>query len=167
MSIVESLLSEYDREMATTRRVLERVPMDLASWRPHEKSMTMGRLASHLAEIPEWAVKGCTLHEVDVAPAGAPPPQRLTYGSGTELLAVLDGTATRGRAAIAGMTDAALLEPWTLKAGGTVVTTMPRLDVVRIWVLSHTIHHRGQLTVYLRLNGVPVPGIYGPSADER
>lgn len=167
MTITQMLLPEYDQEMATTRRVLERVPMELAPWQPHTKSMTLGRLASHLAEIPEWAVRGCTTDDFDVAPPGAPPPVRRTYGSLEELLGVFDGNVARGRDAIAAMTDEAFGLPWSLKAGGTVVLTMPKLGVVRTWVLSHTIHHRGQLSVYLRLHEVPLPGIYGPSADER
>jgi len=167
MSVAEALLVEYDREMATTRRVLERVPMHLASWRPHEKSMTLGRLASHLAEIPEWGVHGCARDGIDVAPPGAPSPQRVTYGSLEELLGVFDGHVTTARAAIAGTPDAAFTHPWSLKRAGAVVLTMPRLDVVRIWVLNHAIHHRGQLSVYLRLHDVPLPGIYGPSADGR
>lgn len=164
MSIAELLLPEYDREMATTRRLLERVPMHRASWKPHEKSMTLGRLASHLADIPEWAVKGCILDEIDVAPQGGPP-QRPIYGSVEELLAVFDRNVTDGRAAIADMTDEAFARPWVAKAGGVVRLTLPKADVMRTWVLGHTIHHRGQLTVYLRLNDVPLPGIYGPSAD--
>ena len=165
MSIAESLLTEYDHEMTLTRRLLERVPMDRASWKPHEKSMTLGRLASHVAENTEWALKGCTLDELDVAPPGSPPPQRRTYGSVEELLAVFDRHVRDSRAAIAATTDEAFARPWVLKAGGVVRLTMTKASVVRTWGLNHMIHHRGQLTVYLRLNDVPLPGIYGPSAD--
>jgi uncharacterized damage-inducible protein DinB len=165
MSIAEILLPEFDREMALTRRLLERVPMDRASWRPHAKSMTLGRLASHVAENTEWAVTGCTRDEIDVAPPGAPPPQFRTCESVEELLAVFDRHVRDGRAAIAAMTDEAFARPWALKARGVVRLTVSRADVVRTWGLNHTIHHRGQLTVYLRLNDVPLPGIYGPSAD--
>ncbi len=166
MSFVEPLLTEYDRETAVTRRLLERVPMHLASWKPHAKSMTLGRLASHLAEIPQWGVRACTMDEMDVAPPGAPPPQRITYGTSEELLAVFDRNVASARTAIAATADDAFLRPWSMKAGGTVVTTMPKAEVVRTWMLSHLIHHRGQLSVYLRLHDVPLPGIYGPSADE-
>jgi len=166
MPIGKNLLPEFDHEMATTRKVLERVPDDKLAWKPHEKSMSLGRLALHLAEIPHWAAEVLKSAEFDIMPPGAPPYQPKEARSRQEILAEFDKNAAEARAAIAGASDAEFAGNWSLLAGGRNIFTQPRAGVVRGMVMSHLIHHRGQLTVYYRLNGVPVPSIYGPSADE-
>ncbi len=162
MAIKDALLPEFDHEMATTRRVIERVPDGKFAYKPHDKSMTMGRLASHIADMPTWAVSGITLDSLDLA-AGHKP---FEAASQAELLAAFDKNASAARSAIAGATDETFMKNWSLKNGATTLMTMPKIAVVRSFVLNHIIHHRGQLSVYLRLNDVPVPSIYGPSADE-
>jgi len=166
MSFSEALLPEFDHEMANTRRTLERVPEDKFDWKPHEKSGAMGWLASHLATMPGWAVETIERDELDVAPPGEPPYTMKQATSQAELLALFDQHIAAARAAIAGASDEHLLKPWSLLAGGQVILTMPRIAVLRTWVMNHTIHHRAQLSVYLRLNDIPVPSLYGPSADE-
>lgn len=163
MKLSETLLPEYDQEMATTRKLLERVPDDRLDWQPHTKSMSLGRLAGHLADVP--ALGSLILHResFDIA-AGA--------GSGDKpstrqaIVDLFDANVRNTRAAIESADNEALMQPWTLQKGDHVVFTLPRLAVLRAMVLSHSIHHRGQLSVYLRLNDVPVPSVYGPSADE-
>jgi uncharacterized damage-inducible protein DinB len=167
VSIAASLIPEFDDEMASLRRALARVPEASFAFRPHEKSMTLGRLATHLSELPFWAVQTCTLSELDVAPPGAPPFSPQTLATIDAILAQLDRNVALARAAITATTDGGFLGPWTLKAGGRTVSTHTRLAVYRSRVMSHMIHHRGQLSVYLRLVGAKVPAIYGPSADER
>ena len=154
-------------EMAKTRKTLERVPEDKFAWKPHDKSMTMGRLTGHLAEIPMWAALMIDEAGYDVAPAGAPPPRAYTAASRQEALDTFDKNVASARAAIAGASDERLMEPWSLLHGGVPAFTMPRIAVLRGFIMNHTIHHRAQLGVYLRLNDVPVPAIYGPSADEQ
>jgi uncharacterized damage-inducible protein DinB len=164
MTIAESLLPEFDREMGLTRRVLERVPDGVFAWKPHDKSMTMGRLAEHLAELPGWLKVAVVDDGIDMAtgrPPGYEPP-----ATRAAVLTMFDKNATEARSALAGRTDAELMAPWTLKAQGKEVFTMPKAVVIRGFVMNHVIHHRGQMSVYLRLQNVPVPSIYGPSADE-
>ena len=158
----QSILPEFDHEMENTRKSLERVPEDKFSFKPHAKSMTLGALATHLATINHWAEAILGLESFDVSTA--PPNSELK--SRAEVLATFDKNTAIARKAIADATDAHLLKPWTLTAGSKTVLTMPRVAVVRSFLLNHTIHHRAQLGVYLRLNDVPVPSIYGPSADE-
>ncbi len=158
----QSILPEFDHEMENTRKSLERVPEDKLSFKPHAKSMTLGALATHLATINHWADAILGLDSFDVSTV--PPNPELK--SRAEVLAAFDKNTATARKAIADATDAHLLKPWTLTAGSNTILTMPRLGVVRSFLLNHTIHHRAQLGVYLRLNGVPVPSIYGPSADE-
>lgn len=165
-AISQSLLPEFDHEMATTRRVLERVPEDRLAFRPHPKSMTMERLAGHVSEIPWWAEVTLNGPEFDVAPVDGPKQSAATMTTRAELLAAFDAKVEKARGLLAGTTDAAMMEPWSLKAGGKVVLSMPRVAVLRSFVMNHLIHHRAQLAVYLRMNDVPVPSIYGPSADE-
>jgi len=160
--ISASLLPEFDNEMATTRRTLERVPEDKFGWAPHQKSMTLGQLASHIAHTPGWATVAITRDSFDIATEYQP----FAAGSRAELLAEFDRNAASARAAIAGASDEALMQPWSLTNTGNIVMTMPKIAVVRTFMMNHGIHHRGQLSVYLRLNDVPVPSIYGPSADE-
>ena len=164
MAIKDALLPEFDHEMGLTRRLLERVPDDKLGWQPHQKSMTMGRLATHIAEIPHWA-QTIIKDAVFVMPPGRYQPK--TVASTAELLTFFDDTVAAARALIAPVTDAELTGTWTMRAGGHDVISMPKAAVLRTLVMSHLIHHRGQLSVYLRENNVPLPSIYGPSADER
>ena len=159
---VDELRQELEQEARTTRRVLERVPEDKLAWKPHEKSMSMGGLATHLANLPNWG--GNILNEpfFDLADA---PPNLAEKTSRAEILAAFDETAKRTRGWL-DKTDPELMAPWTLKRGGHEMFTMPRISAFRSFVLYHSVHHRGQLTVYLRLNNVPLPAIYGPTADE-
>lgn len=166
MSIAESVLPELDHEMATTRRLLERVPADQAAWKPHPKSFSLGDLAAHIANLPVWGVMTMQQTELDLNPVGGPTWETPTYGSLDNNLATFDGNVKTLRAALAGASDADYFVSWTLKSAGKVALTMPRVVVIRSFVLNHLIHHRGQLSVYLRLKDVPIPSIYGPSADE-
>jgi len=166
MTLSEMLLPEFDQEMAKTRRTLERIPEDKFGWKPHEKSMTLGRLASHLAEIPTWGSNAINQDSVDIMPAGAPPYQPVILGSRAEILEMFDKNVADARRAISRASDEQFMQPWSLLAGGKTIFTESRLTVLRAMVISHEIHHRAQLGVYLRLNNIPVPAIYGPSADE-
>jgi uncharacterized damage-inducible protein DinB len=166
MGLTEALLPEFDDEMANTRKTLERVPEDKFTWKPHEKSMTMRELAIHLATIPGWVVPMIRQNVLDIAPPGEPPYQPPSADSRTEVLKIFDENVEAARAAIAGARDEHLLQPWTLLSGGRTVFTLPRSTVLRSMIMNHSIHHRAQLGVYLRLNDIPVPAIYGPSADE-
>jgi uncharacterized damage-inducible protein DinB len=165
MSIVESLLPEFDREMGLTRRLLERVPDGQFAWKPHEKSMTLGRLAEHLAELPGWAKVSILDTGIDMS--ASRPPHYVPPATRAAVLAMFDKNVTESRTALTGRTDAELMAPWTLKAQGKEIFTMPKAIVLRGFVMNHIIHHRGQMTVYLRLQDVPLPSIYGPSADEQ
>jgi uncharacterized damage-inducible protein DinB len=163
VTIKEALLPEYDHEIATARKLLQRVPDAHLDWRPHEKSMSLGRLATHLAEIPGWASSIIAKDELDMTGEYHP-----RVGASTaEILTLFDESAAAARAALAARSDAEFLAPWTFKRNGQPLFTMPKVAVVRSWLLNHLIHHRGQLSVYLRLRNVPLPAIYGPSADER
>lgn len=166
MPISQALLPEFDHEMANTRKALERVPEDKFGWKPHEKSMTLGRLATHVAELAGWVPTTLERESLDLAPPGAPAYQPQTAGSRAELLESFDKNVAAARAVIGGAADAQWMVPWTLLVGGKTMFSMPRIAVLRGMVMNHMIHHRGQLAVYLRLNDVPVPALYGPSADE-
>lgn len=166
MSLSATLLPEFDQEMASTRKTLERIPMEKPDWKPHEKSMAMGPLAIHVATIPDWAAVTIAQDSLDFMPEGGQPYQPPKLSTQKELLEAFDQGVVKARAAIAGASDEHLAKPWTLLAGGKVIFTMPRAAVLRSMVLNHLIHHRAQLGVYLRLNGIAVPAIYGPSADE-
>jgi len=166
MALNEALLPEFDAEMANTRKTLERVPTDKFSWKPHEKSGTMGWLANHMADVPEWAVYTLQQESLDMAPNGVaptpPPPPKTTQ----ELLAKFDKNVTAARALLAKASDSEMHKTWSLLSNGTTIIAMPRIACLRTWVMNHGIHHRAQLGVYLRLNNIAVPAIYGPSADE-
>jgi uncharacterized damage-inducible protein DinB len=164
MAIRDGILPEFDREIAVTRRVLERVPEGKPQFKPHERSMTLERLAGHVAELPGWA-KETILQDSIVMGQGGQDTLKMT--SRKQLLEEFDKRAATGRAAIASASDEELMKPWSLVAGGKPVFTLPKIAVLRGFVMNHLIHHRGQLSVYLRLNDVPVPSIYGPSADEQ
>jgi uncharacterized damage-inducible protein DinB len=161
MAMNQALLGEFDHEMANTRKSLERVPDGKFDWKPHTKSMTMGALATHIASIPHWGKM-----TLDVNTPGGQQVRQPELKSKAEVLAFFDKSVPEARAAIANATDQSLMSPWSLLNGGKAVFTMPRVGVLRSMIMNHMIHHRAQLGVYLRLNDVPVPSIYGPSADE-
>jgi uncharacterized damage-inducible protein DinB len=163
MSIKDALLPEYDHETGTTRRLLERVPADRLAWKPHEKSMTLGRLATHVAELPAWGKM--TLDRTEFNIEG--PYQPATGNTPAEILALFDENVAATRKKLQEAGDGELMAMWTLKSEGKEVFSMPRIGVLRTMVMNHMIHHRGQLSVYLRENDVPLPPIYGPTADER
>ena len=167
MKISETVLPEFDQEMANTRKALERVPTAKFSWKPHPKSSEFGALAAHITNLPDWAGLTMQADSFDYAPPGAPPYQTPKYASTEELVAAFDKSVAQARSALAAADDATFLAPWSLLAGGKTMMTMPRIAVIRTFVMNHTIHHRAQLGVYLRLNDIPVPGVYGPSADEQ
>lgn len=166
MSLSEMLLPEFDQEMSTTRKTLERVPEDKFGWKPHEKSSAMGGLATHLANIPTWTVHTLGKDELDIAPPGAPPARPEELKTRSELLEKFDQNVKEARDAVSAASDERWYGSWSLLLGGKTLLTMPRAVVMRSFVMSHMIHHRAQLGVYLRLNDVPVPSVYGPSADE-
>ena len=166
MPINQALLGEFDHEMANTRKTLERVPADKFGWKPHAKSGTMIWLAAHVAQIPGWCKETFTLTELDIAPPGQPPQQPVVPKDRKELLDLFERGVAAGRAALANASDEDMMKPWSLLSGGKAIFTMPRIAIFRGFVMNHMIHHRAQLGVYLRLNDVPVPAIYGPSADE-
>jgi uncharacterized damage-inducible protein DinB len=166
MSLSQALLPEFDHEMANTRKTLERVPEDKFDWKPHDKSFAMGPLATHLATLPSWGAVTIEQDSIDIAPVGDPPQKNEPAKSVEELLARFDTNVASARAAIAGASDEHLLKTWTLYAGGKQIFAIPRIAALRSFVMSHNIHHRAQLGVYLRLNDIAVPSIYGPSADE-
>ncbi len=154
-------LKEFDQEMASTRKLLERVPSEKGTWKPHEKSFALGHLTQLVAWIPGWIAT--SLHEphIDLASSGG-----YSFESTETLLQTFDANVRNAREALAAVTGSALDAPWSLKHGEQVLFTAPRGEVVRQH-LSHLVHHRGQLTVYLRLVNVPLPPVYGPTADER
>jgi uncharacterized damage-inducible protein DinB len=164
-TLTQALLQEFEMEMPNTRKTLERVPENF-DWAPHTKSMSMGRLAQHLAEIPDWAVKAISLDELDLAPVGAPPAERPVARSRAQVMEIFDKNVAAAKAAIAGTNDDHLMKSWSLKMGGKTILSLPRMAVLRNFVLNHNVHHRAQMGVYLRMNDVSVPSIYGPSADE-
>jgi uncharacterized damage-inducible protein DinB len=163
MSFSETLLPEYDQEMAGTRKILEALPDENFGWKPHEKSMTLGRLASHVAEMPSWAETTITTGKLVIGPDFLP----FNAKTKAEILDFFDKSVVAGRAALAAASDEELSKNWELEYGGRVVMSMPRTLVLRNMVMNHMIHHRGQLSVYLRLNDLPCPGMYGPSADDK
>ena len=162
MAIVDALLPEFDHEMATTRKLLERVPEDKFDWKPHARSFSLGALAAHVATLPMWGTDTLTRSEVNIGstpPPAAPP-------SKSELLASFDRNVATARAELVNKTDAEMTAMWSLMRGTQTIFSMPKAVVWRSFVLNHLVHHRGQLSVYLRLLDVPVPSMYGPSADE-
>jgi uncharacterized damage-inducible protein DinB len=148
--------------MTSTRKTLERVPDGKFAWKPHEKSFAMGALATHVANLPSWVGIAMSTESLDVSQPFAPP----KADTRQELLAMFDQNVAAARAVIAGASDADMMKSWSLKMGEKTMFTMPRAAVLRSFFMNHIIHHRAQLTVYLRLNNLPVPSLYGPSADE-
>ncbi len=162
MAFTDALLPEFDHEMATTRKLLERVPEARLGWKPHQRSMSLARLATHLAEIPRWSKHIIDEDEIDLK--GDYRPNEET--SVAAILSLFDKSVAESRKSMAAKSDAELMAPWTFKVQGKTMFSMPRVAVMRSMLFNHIVHHRGQLSVYLRLNDVPVPPIYGPSADE-
>lgn len=166
MALSDQLLPEFDREMATTRKFLERVPDDRLAWKPHEKSWSMAQLGTHLSNIPSWTGFTIKLDSLDVNPPGQPPYREPEKQSRQEMLDAFDKFVAEGRDAIASASDPALTAAWTLLSGGNALLTMPRIEVLRSYIMNHSIHHRAQLGVYLRLCDIAVPQAYGPTADD-
>ena len=160
MPIADVLLPEFDQEMTTTRRVIERVPSDKGEWKPHPKSFSLGHLAQLVAWMPGWFTQMLQETSLDLATAG-----KYSYESTETLLRMFDENVREARKTIAETSDAEFAVPWSLKHADRVLMTLPRAAVTR-QTMNHLVHHRGQLTVYLRLLDVPVPSIYGPTADE-
>lgn len=163
MAFTDALLPEFDHEMATTRKLLERLPEGCLGWKPHDRSMSLGRLATHLAELPQWSMHIINEDEIDLKGGYQP----RVADSVAAILSQFDAAVAECRKAMASKSDAELMAPWTFKVNGKTMFTMPRLAFMRSMLFNHMVHHRGQLSVYLRLNDVPVPAMYGPSADER
>jgi uncharacterized damage-inducible protein DinB len=164
MAAKDALLPDFDHEMAVTRRVLERVPDHALGWRPHERSFDLGGLAYHLAVIPRWGRSILDHDSYDLLDSSRrpadPPPSRAA------ILETFDRHVSDVRRALLERSDAELMAPWALKRGGQLVMSLPRYAAFRSLLLHHTIHHRGQMTVYLRMQGVAIPPIYGATADE-
>ena len=163
MTISQMMLPEYDNEMKSTRKMLECVPDENLGYKPHEKSMTLGRLAGHVAELPGWIPYTINMDSLELTPDMKP----LIATSREQLLAAFDKNSAEGRASLEGAGDECLMAPWSLIIGGHKAFTMPRAAVLRSMVMNHVIHHRAQLGVYLRLNNIAIPGSYGPSADDK
>ena len=165
MAIKDAFLPEFDHEVGTTRRLLERVPEADLGWKPHQKSYTLGQLAAHIASLPHWLGLICERGEADAAESleEARPKEPASLD---QLLRTFDANVKQARRYIDELGDSAMMSRWTLKDGGREIFSMPRASVLRSFVMNHLIHHRGQLTVYLRLRDVPLPSVYGPTADE-
>src|SRR5216684_7964130 len=166
MTIGQMMLGEFDQEMQNTRKTLERWPDEKGNWKPHEKSGTVGWLAGHIATMPGWTAVTLTTDQLDYAPVDGPAYQPPKTDNRKELLAVFEKNVAEARTALASVSDQEIMKPWKLLAGGKEIFTMPRVACLRGMIFNHIIHHRAQLTVYYRLLGIPVPVLYGPSADE-
>jgi uncharacterized damage-inducible protein DinB len=166
MPLAQALLPEFDHEMSNTRKCIERIPEDKLDWRPHPKSFDFRGLATHLANMPKWTVMTLAETSFDMQPAGEEPIQEEPIPSVAGAVEMFDTNVAAAREAIANASDEDMLATWSLLKGGEEVLTMPRVAVLRSFIMNHAIHHRAQLGVYLRLNDVPVPALYGPSADE-
>jgi uncharacterized damage-inducible protein DinB len=165
MSYAESILPEFDQEMANTRKVLERIPDDKFDWRAHPKSNTIGWNANHLAEIPGWVEGTVASDTFDIAPTGGSRYQSPNLTTRKEILDLFDRNVASARKAIAAAKDQDMGKTWSLVEGGKPLLSLPRAAAIRTFILNHLIHHRAILCVYLRLNDIPVPGLYGPSGD--
>jgi len=166
MSIAELLVPEFDQEMAGTRKVIERVPEDRLTWKAHPKSNTIGWVASHIVEIPGWVEGTLTTESWDIHPPGGEAYKTPPFTNRKQALELFDANVAAARKAIAATSDQEFAKEWSLLMQGKPLFTMTKYAVVRNMVINHLVHHRGILTVYLRLNDVPVPGLYGPSGDE-
>jgi uncharacterized damage-inducible protein DinB len=166
MELTELFLAEFDREAARSRRALEQVPEGKHDWKPHEKSMMFGYLADMVATIPNWIEMIVSQDELDIAPKGGPKQARAALNTSAEYIQALEKASEAARAALRGTNEAHLMTPWRLLAGGQVVSNTSRHEMIRD-TINHWAHHRGQMTVYLRLMGAIVPALYGPSADDK
>ena len=164
MALKDAFIAELKHETALTKKILERVPIDQKDWKPHEKSMSIGRLATHIAETIAWV---STIRNIDDFDFMAKPFKFHVAGSQEELLQIFQTNLDNAIADLSAMTDEDFEKIWTVRRGEQVVYQLPKKIAVRGWAFNHQFHHRGQLSVYLRLLNVPVPGMYGPSADER
>jgi len=164
MPLSDALLPEFDHETGVTRRLLERLPDDKFEWTPHPKSMPLGRLAAHVAEVLTWLPE--TVHKNEINWDTTAPSQPKNFPTRADVLKYFDESRDAARSALAGVSDAELMQPWSFKKDGQVVFSQPKVGVIRSMVLNHMIHHRAQLGVYLRMQNVPLPAMYGPSADE-
>jgi len=162
MPLVDALLPEFDHEMTVTRKVLERVPDGQFDWKPHQKSMSLGQLAQHVATIPTWGNVAMSQDAFDLAAN----PQAAQLPTRNEILSLFDRNVSDARAALVGKGDGEMMAPWALKRGAHTLFSMPKASVWRSFVMNHLIHHRAQLGVYLRMHDIPLPSVYGPSADE-
>ena len=167
MAISASMLPELEMELVTTRKCLERLPTEKFSWKPHEKSMPLVNLATHIVNMLGWGTTTCQQDNFDMAPVGGAPYREEPAATTADLLAQFDQHAAAFKAALAATTDEQMMQTWSLLSGGNVVMAMPRIACLRGMIFNHIVHHRGQLTVYMRLNDISVPSIYGPSADEQ
>lgn len=165
MSFADSFIPEFDHEMKTTRSLLERVPFDKSSFKPHTKSTALGPLASHIANLVGFGDRIVHSDEINFVPPGGERRTPREFSNTADLLAAFDENVAKTRTAIQSLKDDQLGTPWSLKMGEHVIFTQPRASVVRTFMMNHIIHHRGQLSVYLRLNDVPLPSLYGPTAD--
>ena len=163
MTVAEILLLDFDSEIANTRRTLERIPENDPQWKPHEKSMPIGRLAAHASLLPDFCTRILTTPELDMGKEKMP---ALAFQSTKHLLTELDRTAAEARSHLSAASDEDLAKNWKLSLQGRVLVEGPRQVLYRTMFLNHLVHHRAQLGVYLRLLDIPVPGLYGPSADE-
>jgi uncharacterized damage-inducible protein DinB len=166
MKLNELLLAEYDREVVRSRKALEQIPDGKSDWKPHDKSMQFGYLSEMVATIPTWIAMMINRDELDIAPKDGPQMKREPLNTRDDYLRAHDKASVDGRAALQSATNEHLMKPWRLLAGGNVVLEMSRHDMVSD-TLNHLVHHRGQMTVYLRLMGAKVPALYGPSADDK
>jgi uncharacterized damage-inducible protein DinB len=166
MKLTELLLSELDREVPRSRRALQEVPAGKYDWKPHDKSMIFGYLANMVATMPSWVAMGITMNELDVAPASGSAMKQEKLETSEALVKALEASAADARKALNGTNDEFLMTSWKLLARGQVVMDTPRWEMIQD-TLNHWAHHRGQMTVYLRLMGAKVPSIYGPSADDQ
>ena len=166
MRIGQSMIPEFDMEMANTRKVLERIPDAKLDWKIHDRSNTVGWVANHLADIPRWVDMAISHDSLDVEPVAGQPYRSPSEPTTAAIVALFDKNVAQGRTLLEGVEDVTLHEPWKLLKQGEELLTLPKLVVLRTWVLNHSIHHRAHLCVYLRVNDLPVPALYGPSADE-
>ena len=164
MALKDALIAELKSESSLTKKMLERVPLDKKDWKPHEKSMSLGRLATHVAEIPHWASRIITIDDFDFLAQGF---SSHVASSSEELLTIFNDKLTKAIADLETMEDASFDKEWIVRRGEQVFYKLKKKVAMRGWAFNHLVHHRGQLSVYLRLLDVPVPGMYGPSADEK
>ena len=162
---VRHTLAAFDQIVAGSKAILEAVPEEHMDWRPHEKSWTLGELATHLANLPNWTMATLSMSEFDISPEDGGPPPLSALHSAAELVAALDKSASAARGAIEGCSDEDLGGPWTMLVAGEPRFTLPKAVVLRTFIMDHMIHHRAQLGIYLRMLDVPVPQLFGPTAD--